>query len=133
MTTKPANFEGVFPILVTPFDDQEMLDLESLERGGNGFMTGFAFPEVLIKMVKKAKAKQMEAVREIYSRFLPLIVFEQQPGLAIRKEIYRMRGLIKSNCVRHPGATIDKATTEQLQHLIDSVLPGVNLTEPIPV
>jgi 4-hydroxy-tetrahydrodipicolinate synthase len=75
----------------------------------------------------------MEAVREIYSRFLPLIVFEQQPGLAIRKEIYRMRGLIKSNRVRHPGATIDKATTEQLQHLIDSVLPGVNLTEPIPV
>jgi 4-hydroxy-tetrahydrodipicolinate synthase len=84
-------------------------------------------------MVKKAKAKQMEAVREIYSRFLPLIVFEQQPGLAIRKEIYRVRGLIKSNFVRHPGATIDKATTEQLQHLIDSVLPGVNLTEPIPV
>jgi 4-hydroxy-tetrahydrodipicolinate synthase len=107
--------------------------LFDLERGGNGFMTGFAFPEVLIKMVQKAKANQMEDVREIYSKYLPLIVFEQQPGLAIRKEIYRMRGLIKSNIVRHPGASINKATTEQLQHLIDSILPGVNLREPIPV
>jgi 4-hydroxy-tetrahydrodipicolinate synthase len=107
--------------------------LFDLERGGNGFMTGFAFPEVLIKMVQKAKANQMEGVREIYSKVLPLIVFEQQPGLAIRKEIYRMRGLIKSNIVRHPGATIDKATTEQLQRLIASILPGVNLREPIPV
>ncbi len=107
--------------------------LFDLERGADGFMTGFAFPEVLIEMVKKAKAKQMEAARKIFSRFLPLIVFEQQPGLAIRKEIYRMRGLIKNNRVRHPGATIDKATTEQLRDLIDSVLNGMNLTKPIPV
>jgi 4-hydroxy-tetrahydrodipicolinate synthase len=107
--------------------------LFDLERGADGFMTGFAFPEVLIEMVKKTNAKQMEAARKIFSRFLPLIVFEQQPGLAIRKEIYRMRGLIKNNRVRHPGATIDKATTEQLRNLIDSVLNGVNLTKPIPV
>src|SRR5260221_13486995 len=29
---KPLNFEGVFPILATPFDDNENLDLESFDR-----------------------------------------------------------------------------------------------------
>ena len=29
---KPLNFEGVFPILATPFDDKENLDLESFDR-----------------------------------------------------------------------------------------------------
>ncbi len=38
----------------------------------------------------------------IYNRFLPLIVFEQQPGVGVRKEIYKLRGLISSAHVRHP-------------------------------
>src|SRR5258706_10620379 len=29
---KPLHFEGVFPILATPFDDKENLDLESFDR-----------------------------------------------------------------------------------------------------
>lgn len=75
----------------------------------------------------------MERARELYNRYLPLIVFEQQPGVAIRKEVYRMRGLIRSNRVRHPGASIDPATTEQLHDLINKLLPGSDLTKPIPV
>lgn len=106
--------------------------LFDLESGAAGFMTGFAFPEVLKVMVKAAREGEMERAREVYSRYLPLIVFEQQPGLAIRKEIYRMRGLIRSNRVRHPGATIDPATVEQLRNLIDKLLPGVDLIKPVP-
>ena len=43
-------------------------------------------------------------VHRIYSRFAALIVFEQQPGVAIRKEFLRRRGLLASARVRHPGA-----------------------------
>ena len=105
--------------------------LFDLERGADGFMTGFAFPEVLRAMVGATQQGSMEQARAWYERFLPLIVFEQQPGLAIRKEIYRLRGLITSNQVRHPGRSIDEATAEQLRQLIDHVLPDVDLSRPL--
>jgi 4-hydroxy-tetrahydrodipicolinate synthase len=105
--------------------------LFDLERGADGFMTGFAFPEVLHAMVQASRQGNVEHARALYGRFLPLIVFEQQPGLAIRKEIYRLRKLITANRVRHPGASIDEATSEQLRKLMDQVLPDVDLSRPI--
>lgn len=104
-----------------------------LERGASGFNTGFAFPEVLMAMVKHAREGNWQRARELYQRFLPLIVFEQQPGAAIRKEILRMRGLIASNRVRHPGAGIDAATSDQLAQLIAFILPGVDIRNPLQV
>jgi len=102
-----------------------------LESGADGFMTGFAFPEVLRAMVEAKRQGRLDDARAINDRFLPLIVFEQQPGLAIRKEIYRLRGLIASNRVRHPGTTVDEATAEQLQRLLERILPDVDLGKPI--
>jgi len=102
-----------------------------LERGSSGYMTGFAFPEVLIAMVKAVRAGRLEDAWELYRRFLPLIVFEQQPGIAIRKEIYRQRGLLRSNRVRHPGAPLVASAGEQLQSVISRVLPGVDITRPL--
>jgi 4-hydroxy-tetrahydrodipicolinate synthase len=107
--------------------------LFDLERGAHGFMTGFAFPEALKAMVDAARGENLAVARRIFNRFLPLIVFEQQPGTAIRKEIYRLRGLIRSNRVRHPGATIDAATAGQLKSLMDATLPGEDVTRRIPL
>ncbi len=104
-----------------------------LEAGSAGFNTGFAFPEALMAMVEAAKAGDAVRMRQIYTRFLPLIVFEQQPGVAIRKEILRLRGAISSNRVRHPGASIQPTTAAQLRVLIEQVLPGVDITRPIQV
>ena len=73
-----------------------------LDAGIDGFMTGFAFPEILQAMVN-GRGTNADA---IYQRFLPLIVFEQQPGVAVRKDLYRLRGLIASGHVRHPGGNI---------------------------
>ena len=102
-----------------------------LERGSDGYMTGFAFPEVLIAMVKAVRAGRMEDAWELYRRFLPLIVFEQQPGIAIRKEIYRLRGLLRTSRVRHPGAQLVASAGEQLRSVITRVLPGVDITKPL--
>jgi 4-hydroxy-tetrahydrodipicolinate synthase len=107
--------------------------LFDLECGSSGFNTGFAFPEALIAMVKAAKEGRLDAARRIYSRFLPLIVFEQQPGVAIRKEVLRLRGLIAANGLRHPGAGITPETARQLKRVIDAVLPGVDITRPIEI
>jgi 4-hydroxy-tetrahydrodipicolinate synthase len=102
-----------------------------LEAGSSGFNTGFAFPDALTAMVKAMRAGDLARMRQIYTRFLPLIVFEQQPGVAIRKEILRLRGAIAGNRSRHPGATIQPAVAEQLRKLIDQVLPGVDITKPL--
>jgi 4-hydroxy-tetrahydrodipicolinate synthase len=104
-----------------------------LEAGCAGFNTGFAFPEALMAMVAAAKAGDWTGVRSLYTRFLPLIVFEQQPGVAIRKEILRLRGVLGSNRARHPGATIQPAVAEQLRRLIEQVVPGVDITRPIEI
>ncbi len=81
-----------------------------LEHGSAGFNTRFAFPEVLMAILRGHRAGCAADAYAIFTRFLPLLVFEQQPGLAIRKELLRLRGVITSNRVRHPGATIDAAT-----------------------
>ena len=101
-----------------------------LENGSSGFNTGFAFPEVLMSIAGAARAGNLEGAYRLYARFLPLIVFEQQPGVAVRKELFRMRGLIRSNHVRHPGAGITAAVVAQLNALVERILPGVDLSKP---
>jgi 4-hydroxy-tetrahydrodipicolinate synthase len=102
-----------------------------LERGSSGFMTGFAFPEVLVAIVREVRQGRMDAAWDLYRRFLPLIVFEQQPGVGIRKEIYRMRGLIQAARVRHPGAGVSPAAADQLRALLARILPGTDITRPL--
>ena len=102
-----------------------------LEAGSSGFNTGFAFPEVLLAMVRAMKAADTARVQTLYTRFLPLIVFEQQPGVAVRKEIFRLRGLIRSSRARHPGASLQPAVAEQLRALIERTLPGIDIKQPL--
>ena len=104
-----------------------------LARGSSGFNTGFAFPEVLQAMVSAARLGDSAQASNLYRRYLPLIVFEQQPGVAIRKEILRLRGLIATNQVRHPGARIDPATAAQLQSLIEHTFGDADITQPISI
>lgn len=107
--------------------------LFDLKAGSSGFNTGFAFPEVLSAMVNAARSGDWTRVRVIYTRFLPLIVFEQQPGVAIRKEILRLRGAMATGRVRHPGAQLPPATAKQLHNLLDTLLAGQDLSRPISV
>jgi len=110
--------------LYAPFD---------LEAGSDGFNTGFAFPEVLMSMLRAARRSDWKRVHELYAWFSPLIVFEQQPGVAIRKELLRRRGLIASARARHPGATISAPVASQLEGILQRTLPGIDITKPIPV
>jgi 4-hydroxy-tetrahydrodipicolinate synthase len=103
-----------------------------LEAGSDGFNTGFAFPEVLQAMVAAARDADWDRVHYLYSRFAALIIFEQQPGVAIRKEVLRRRGLLSSARVRHPGASISQVQSRQLDTLLARTLPGIDITRPIP-
>jgi 4-hydroxy-tetrahydrodipicolinate synthase len=122
LTERPVPILTGLGALYAPFD---------LEAGSDGFNTGFAFPEVLMAMVASARAGDWSAVHYLYSRFAALIVFEQQPGVAIRKELLRRRGLLASARARHPGATIAPAVARQLDALLEHTLPGVDLRQPL--
>lgn len=102
-----------------------------LEAGSDGFMTGFAFPEVLVSLQRTWSAGRQEEATALFRRFLPLLVFEQQPGVAVRKEILHRRGLLAGNRVRHPASQLDPTAAAQLDRLLAQILPGLDLTRPL--
>jgi len=95
-------------------------------------MTGFAFPEILVAIDAAAQAGDLAAAHEIYSRFLPLMVFEQQPGVGVRKELYRLRGLLESPHVRHPAPQVSPVAAKGLADQIARSFPGVDIAKPLP-
>ena len=121
-TERPLSILTGLGALYAPFE---------MAAGSDGFNTGFALPEVLQAMVRAGRDGDWQRVHDIYSRFAALIVFEQQPGLAIRKEIFRRRGLITSPRVRHPGATISPMQSKQLDTVLSHTLAGTDITRPI--
>jgi 4-hydroxy-tetrahydrodipicolinate synthase len=99
--------------------------------GADGFMTGFAFPEVLQAMTAAAASGNKDKAFDIYTRYLPLIVFEGQPGVAVRKDLFRMRGLMPSSTVRKPAPSITESSQSQLEDAIRRVLGEVDITKPL--
>jgi 4-hydroxy-tetrahydrodipicolinate synthase len=98
------------------------LDFE-MERGADGAMTGYAFPELLIDVVNLSKAGKRDAAHDLFDAHLPLIRYEQQPGagLAVRKYVLQKRGIIASSAQRKPGATITPAAKAEVEYLLSRV------------
>eukprot|EP01083_Nonionella_stella_P272307 923325_1 len=88
--------------------------LFDLECCAHGFMTGFAFPEILEAIYREQIINRNNRnAKLLYQQYLPLLVFEQQPTLVIRKDFYQLRGLMDCGArVRHPGKNPDKAVKE---------------------
>ena len=97
--------------------------LDELKRGSIGAMTGFAYPEILVKICYLMEKGDAKAAEDIFYQYLPLIQFEQQEGigLAIRKAGLYLRGLIKSPTVRHPSGQLATDTLEELKTIINRV------------
>jgi 4-hydroxy-tetrahydrodipicolinate synthase len=97
--------------------------LDELAAGSAGAMTGFSFPEGLVACVQAWQRGGFAEAREAFAPFLPLIAFEQQPGiaLAIRKECLRRRGLLDEAGVRPPGAALPAVLADQLARQVDAM------------
>jgi 4-hydroxy-tetrahydrodipicolinate synthase len=97
-----------------------MLLLEELRAGASGTMTGFGYPDILVDIVRRWFAGDVDGARATFYGAAPLIRFENQAGLnlAIRKEIYRRRGAIRSARVRAPGGQLDAGTVADLDDLL---------------
>ena len=98
------------------------LDFE-MERGADGAMTGYAFPELLIDVVKLSKAGKRDAAHDLFDAHLPLIRYEQQPGagLAVRKYVLQKRGIIASSAQRKPGTSLTPTARAEVDYLLSRV------------
>ncbi|MDA1326994.1 MAG: dihydrodipicolinate synthase family protein [Proteobacteria bacterium] len=94
---------------------------QELDRGVDGAMTGFAFPDMLVQVCEKHAAGDGQGAEDLFDAYLPLVRYEQQLGigLAIRKETMRRRGVIASAKTRAPGPSLDADDHAELDHLIE--------------
>ena len=95
---------------------------EELARGAAGIMTGFAYPHVLVETYRRFVEGKKSEAQEYFFRYLPLIRFEAQlgvGGVAIRKEILKLRGVISSSHVRFPAPALDEETLRELEDLVE--------------
>jgi 4-hydroxy-tetrahydrodipicolinate synthase len=97
--------------------------LDELAAGAAGAMTGFSFPEGLVAATRAWRDGGFDAAREAFLPYLPLIAFEQQPGigLAVRKECLLRRGLLTEAGVRPPSPPMPEALRPQLLRHLDAL------------
>jgi len=94
--------------------------LEELLAGATGAMTGFAYPEILVEVVRLFKSGQVDDAANVFYRYVPLMRFEFQEGIgmSIRKEVLCRRGALADGSIRPPGATLDASTRAALDRLL---------------
>lgn len=94
---------------------------EEMGRGADGAMTGFAFPEMMVDVVRHMQAGDKARAHDLFDAYLPLARYEQQPGqgLAVRKYVLARRGVIGHDTLRRPGAGLNPATRAEVDWLLD--------------
>ncbi|TDR94736.1 dihydrodipicolinate synthase family protein [Enterovirga rhinocerotis] len=95
------------------------LDFE-MERGADGAMTGYCFPDMLVDIVNLSSAGKREEAHDLFDAHLPLIRYEQQQGvgLAVRKYVLMRRGIIASDAQRKPGPALSAETKKEVDYLL---------------
>jgi 4-hydroxy-tetrahydrodipicolinate synthase len=91
-----------------------------LERGADGAMTGFSYPEMLVEVCRLTRTGRSEAAHDLYDAYLPLVRYEQQPGLglAIRKYVLWRRGALASPVLRAPAPGLSPETRAEVDQLM---------------
>jgi 4-hydroxy-tetrahydrodipicolinate synthase len=107
------------PISILTGNGGLFLDFE-MERGADGAMTGYAFPEMLSRVVSLIRAGQRDDAHDLFDAHLPLVRYEQQQGvgLAVRKYVMMKRGMIASDAQRKPGSTLTPAARGEVDFLL---------------
>lgn len=98
------------------------LDFE-MERGADGAMTGYGFPDMLTELVALNASGERDKAHELFDAHLPLIKYEHQPGigLAVRKHVLMRRGIISTDVQRKPAQTLSAVAKAEVDYLLDRV------------
>ena len=99
------------------------LDFE-MDRGADGANTGYAFPEMLVDVVKLAAAGKRDEAHDLFDAHLPYLRYEQQHGalgLAVRKYVLMRRGVLASDAQRKPGLTLSAEAKGEVDYLLTRI------------
>ena len=99
------------------------LDFE-MDRGADGANTGYAFPEMLVDVVRLSAAGKRDEAHDLFDAHLPYLVYEQQQGalgLAVRKYVLMRRGVIASDTQRKPGLALSSAAKAEVDYLLSRI------------
>jgi 4-hydroxy-tetrahydrodipicolinate synthase len=110
------------PLSVLTGNGGLFLDFE-MERGADGAMTGYAFPDMLVETVNLMKSDQRNAAHDVFDAHLPLIRYEQQQniGLAVRKYVLQKRGAVAHDTQRKPRGTLSANARAEVDYLLSRV------------
>jgi 4-hydroxy-tetrahydrodipicolinate synthase len=91
-----------------------------LERGADGAMTGYAFPDMLTRLAALSAAGERDRAHDLFDAHLPLMRYEQQPGvgLAVRKYLLHKRGVIASQTQRKPASALSASARAEVDYLL---------------
>ncbi|WP_426124143.1 dihydrodipicolinate synthase family protein [Pararhizobium sp. PWRC1-1] len=95
------------------------LDFEG-ERGADGAMTGYAFPDMLADLVRLQQSGERDSAHDLFDAHLPLLRYEQQQniGLAVRKYVLQKRGAIAHDTQRKPGGALSGTGKTEVDYLL---------------
>ncbi|WP_420963371.1 dihydrodipicolinate synthase family protein [Brucella sp. IR073] len=95
------------------------LDFEP-ERGADGAMTGYGFPDMLVELMDLFANDRRDEAHDLFDAHLPLIRYEQQLGigLAVRKHVLKRRGVITSDAQRKPGLALSETGRAEVDYLL---------------
>jgi 4-hydroxy-tetrahydrodipicolinate synthase len=108
------------PVSILTGNGGLFLDFE-MERGADGAMTGYAFPEMLIDVVTQQKRGERQAAHDLFDAHLPLLRYEQQQGvgLAVRKYVMKRRGILASDAQRKPASSLSETARTEVDFLLN--------------
>jgi hypothetical protein len=83
-------------------------------------MTGFAYPEALVRTVALHRAGKVDEAEDLFDRYIPILRHEQQPGfgLAVRKYVLMRRGAMATAATRAPGPSLSKEDIAEVERLM---------------
>jgi 4-hydroxy-tetrahydrodipicolinate synthase len=98
------------------------LDFEP-ERGADGAMTGYGFPDMLTELVGLFARGKRDQAHDLFDAHLPLIRYEQQLGigLAVRKHVLKRRGVIASDAQRKPAQMLTATAKAEVDYLLSRI------------
>ena len=113
---------SMMPISILTGNGGLFLDFE-MERGADGAMTGYAFPDMLVDVVRLQQDGKRDAAHDLFDAHLPLLRYEQQQGvgLAVRKYVLQKRGAIASDAQRKPGPGLTAKAKTEIDYLLSRV------------
>ncbi len=92
--------------------------VQELARGADGAMTGFAFPDVLAKVIALHGVGQVDEAEDLFDQYLPINRHEFRMGISVRKELIRRRKAINTARARFPAPTLSSIDRRELDRLL---------------